>query len=364
MRIKHARKFPTALAFGQNSPNEQFVAVIVKATFRLENRQEPARLAEVQRAILAGDELYDPKNPESSLKFESEQVPFKPRSDIVLVGSAHAPHGRPVRSLDVLIRVGETRRALRVFGDRLWSFPDPRDPPVVVGPAEFASMPLRYERSFGGSDERAGLDPELPAFRPWCDGNLIGRGFCGKRSVESIHQKPLPNVEDPENLVRGWDSRPVPVGCGFFPRNSKPRSLFAGTYDDKWKATRAPEPPEDFRFDVYNGADRSLQVKNYLLGNESVTLTNVTPGGGTLECWLPCLKPHLVATGQGKTFVVPAQLDTLVFVPDEGIFYQVWRGLVGIERPEKLGVDEVRIEYETLAPGPGASAFAPGRGYA
>ncbi|HEV8550911.1 MAG TPA: DUF2169 domain-containing protein, partial [Polyangiaceae bacterium] len=96
MEIKNARRFPRALAFGKNSPSEHFVAIIVKATFLLENRREPARVAAKQLPVLTVDEPYNPKQPAGPLKFESDQVPFKPRSDIVLVGNAHAPFDRPV----------------------------------------------------------------------------------------------------------------------------------------------------------------------------------------------------------------------------------------------------------------------------
>ncbi|HTQ05189.1 MAG TPA: DUF2169 domain-containing protein [Polyangiaceae bacterium] len=359
MRIKNARLFPTAITYGKNSPVEPFVSVLVKATFRLESRREPARVADEQFPVFTADAPYDPENPAGPLEFESDLVPFKPRADIVLVGKAHAPYSRPVRSLDVTIQVGATRRVLRVFGDRAWSFTDPRAvAPLIAGPAEFVEMPLTYDRAFGGVDERAGLDPEVPSFRPWCEWNYLGRGFCGARTVESIDRKPLPNVEDPENLVRSWDSRPLPVGCGFFPRNSKPRSLFAGTYDDKWKATRAPEPPEDFRFDLYNGADRSLQVPNYLAGNEFVSLENVTPGGGPVEFWLPCLVPGVtIERADGKEpLAVRANLDTLVLVPDARRFYLVWRAVVGVERPDATDLLEARIDYTESSPGPELAA--------
>jgi hypothetical protein len=45
MRIKNARLFPTALTFGRTHEGEWFLSVILKATFRLENRLEPARVA-------------------------------------------------------------------------------------------------------------------------------------------------------------------------------------------------------------------------------------------------------------------------------------------------------------------------------
>lgn len=353
MRVKNARPFPHGFALGQNSPTDRFLTIIVKATFRIERRPAPARVAEQQLPVFSTDTPYDRKKPDSALEFETDRVPFKPRADIVLVGKAHTPLGRPMKSVDVKLAVGVTQRTLRVFGDRLWSFGSEREiAPRVVGPAEFVEMPLSYERAFGGSDERAGMDPSAPRFRPWCDQNLLGRGFCAARSVESIHQKPLPNIEDPAHLITAWDTRPTPVGCGFFPRNSRPRSSFAGTYDDQWRAARAPLPPDDFRFDVFNAADPSLQVRNYLVGNEAVSLSNVTPGGGTVDFWLPCLRPRLLVSHRVGNLEVPANLDTVVFVPEGGIFYQVWRGLIGIEQPDASDVRELRVDYESLEPAP------------
>ncbi|MEO8903120.1 MAG: DUF2169 domain-containing protein [Polyangiaceae bacterium] len=40
-------------------------------------------------------------DPLSLLRFESDLVAFKPRADIVLVGSAYAPRGQPTKSFDV-----------------------------------------------------------------------------------------------------------------------------------------------------------------------------------------------------------------------------------------------------------------------
>ena len=359
LRIKNSRAFPHALAFGRNSADDAFLAVIVKGTFRIERRAAPARRAAQQLPAFEADTPYDPRRPDGPLKFESDRVPFKPRADVVLVGSAHTPFGRPQKSIDVLIQVGQTRRVLRVFGDRVWSFGSEQEvAPRIAGPSEFVEMPLSYERAFGGSDELIGVNPNTPWLRPWCEQNLLGRGFCAARSVASIHQKPLPNIEDPDNLISAWDSRPTPVGCGFFPRNSKPRVTFAGTYDDKWRATRAPLPPEDFRYDVFNGADPSLQVKGYLVGNERVSVSNVTPGGGTLEFCLPCVRPRLEVDGERGAFSAHAQLDTLVFIPEQGIFYQVWRGVVGITQPDASDLREIRVEYEALPPAAATEARA------
>jgi hypothetical protein len=302
----------------------------------------------------AAKEPYDPKKPEGEVRFESEMIPFKPRTDVLLVGQAHAPYGRPQKHVDVALMVGPVGKQIRVFGERRWSFKDLRDPmPLVAGPTEFTEMPLTWDRAFGGIDEKAGTRPDVPAFRPWYAANYIGKGFCGARTIESIDERPLPNLEDPRDPIRAWDTRPRPAGCGHFPRNSEPRVRYGGTYDEKWKAERAPLLPLDFRFDYYNAADPELQVQGYLKGNERGMLENVTPGGGRIDFMLPCIRPRFSVTrgrDANKRFVSEAQvaLDTLVLIPDEKVFVVTWRAIVSPCVPDDNDVEEVRIEYETL----------------
>jgi len=267
MRIKNARLFPTALAFGKTAEGASFLSVIIKGTFTIPTGGGVARPAPEQLPIFTADEPYDPKQPGGVLKFESDLVPFKPRTDVVLVGHAYAPYGRAAKVVDVEIEVGAIRKKLRVFGDRAWSFPSEQADaiPYIVGPAEFVKMPLTYDRAFGGIDKTAGI---VGNRKPWCERNYLGKGFCGARTVASINGTPLPNIEDPDDLIRTWDSNPRPAGCGFFPRNSRPRVEWFGTYNEKWKAERKPELPLDFRFDAYNGADLTMQGAPYLVGNE------------------------------------------------------------------------------------------------
>jgi hypothetical protein len=351
MRIKNARLFPTALAFGKTAEGAPFLSVIIKGTFKIPTGGGPARAAAQQLPIFTADEPYDPKQPGGVLKFESDLVPFKPRADVVLVGHAYAPHGRPAKVVDVEIEVGALRKKLRVFGDRAWSFPsDQADAiPYVVGPADFVKMPLTYDRAFGGIDKTASLRPREPHFKPWCERNYLGKGFCGARTVAAIDKTPLPNIEDPDDLIRSWDSNPRPAGCGFFPRNSRPRVEWFGTFDEKWKAERKPELPLDFRFDAYNGADLTLQGAPYLVGNERVRLVNVTPASPTLECWLPGFEPRATFVQRGATRNAPARLDTVLLSPDTSMLCLVWRSTLAIEAADASELNEVRIEYAALA---------------
>jgi hypothetical protein len=243
-------------------------------------------------------------------------------------------------------------KTLRVFGDRKWWFPTKLAfVPVISPPQFFLTMDLVYERAFGGIDQAAAR---------YCKENLIGKGFIGKKSKKAIHNKALPNLEDPSYLIRWWRSRPKPVGFGFYGRGWMPRVGYAGTYDDQYRKERAPAPPLDFSYAFYNGAHPDLQVEGYLRGDEEVELTHVSPEP-ILRFRLPAVQPkitvakwavqpeawieqhtteeHQVSVEDVPTFeeAVPAVLDTLVLIPDEGVFYQVFRGvcpLTNLEVPE------------------------------
>lgn len=364
MKTKNARLYPTAFLYGKTASSEWFLAFVIKATFRMNSQRAVATEAKKQWPVLTKDVPYEKKAPKELVRFESDLVPFKPRADIVLVGSAYAPRGQPTHSLEVEIRVGRTEQVLRVIGDRMWSFPvRDQHAPICVGPAEFVEMPLTFDRAFGGIDAHATLDPTLPRFRPWCAQNYGGRGYIGALSVDSIHKTPLPNIEDPGDPIQSIASHPVPVGCGFFPRNNEPRFSYGGTYDERWKAERAPDLPEDFRFDYYNGAHPQLQVEGYLAGDEAVTLTNVSKSIPRFEFLLPGVRPMLTVRRHPWPSTAPSPdpsaplvvqqvapaLDTLVFIPDNEIFFQVWRGVIPIRDPAALEVSEIRVDYESTA---------------
>jgi hypothetical protein len=279
------------------------------------------------------------------LKFESDLVPFKPRTDVVLVGHAYAPHGRPAKVVDVEIEVGPIRKKLRVFGDRAWSFPSEQQDaiPYIAGPAEFVKMPLTFDRAFGGIDKTAGI---IGNRKPWCERNYLGKGFCGARTVASIDKTSLPNIEDPDDLIRTWDSNPRPAGCGFFPRNSRPRVEWFGTYDEKWKAERKPELPLDFRFDAYNGADLTMQGAPYLVGNERVRAANVLPSSYPLVLTLPSVYPLMTIKTGARFEKVRPNLDTVLLISDLSLLCLTWRGCLTLPSEDTSALAHVRIDYE------------------
>lgn len=336
MDIRNRTTFEEGLALGRGPSGPPCLSVIVKGTFSIpDGSKSVVEPVEDQRPVATEDEYYN-GDITGSLRLEADTVPYKPRTDVVVVGSAHAPGGDPVRTLDVSLSVGRRlHHVIRVFGDREWVFPSRMTAvPRMTDTAPFVEMPLVYERAFGGIDHKASK---------WCPFNFIGRGYVGRKSRESIDQTPLPNLENPNDLISSWDDQPRPVGVGFYRRDWQPRAGYAGSEDGREDADESFGLPSDFQFDFYNGAHPYLQVDEYLGGDEEIELRHFTPDEYR-QFSLPGSTPEVNIeryTGPGadgdiegeapgekrtRTERVAMNLDTLVLLPDEDEFFLVWRG--------------------------------------
>src|SRR5262245_45629293 len=111
---------------GQTPQGEPVLGVLVKRTYTIAPGKR-CRRAEEDRKLVSGDAHYDdPLN--SPVKFESDFVPFKLATDVVLNGKAYAPGGRPARQLTASLAVGGHRKDVLVQGDRVCHHCDRGDP--------------------------------------------------------------------------------------------------------------------------------------------------------------------------------------------------------------------------------------------
>mgnify|MGYP000976142341 CR=1 FL=1 len=238
--------------------------VAVKATFDIlgDGTTIPSN---AQPPVLRVPEYYGEPG-KSSIKYEADLVLAKTTTDVLVVGQAHTPGGRPATEVDVGFRVGPVKKLLRVFGDRQWGAFGPSSP------RPFIQLPIVYERAFGGVDARS-PDPE----RDWDWRNPVGCGYAVEKS--HLDGSAVPNIEWRDRPLRAWDDRPPPAGFGAIACHWQPRASFAGTYDDKWMKTRQPLLPEDFDDRFFQCAPADQQTPQFLVGGEPVVLLNLTPSG-------------------------------------------------------------------------------------
>lgn len=321
---------PLLLADDDGRP---LIVCLVKATYAIGPRGEIAPAEEPLPVNPSGVPWGDPET--NSFKYEPETAPFKPATDLVFIGHAHAP--RPgTTELEVRLRIGPVERAIQVVGDRTWT-------KALLGvtmtpPAPFERMPLVWERAFGGWD-KGHANPERHTFEPR---NPVGAGFRQKHGVWQ-DGVPLPNLVDPQRPIKNYGEFPAPAGFGFTSPHWAPRSKFAGTYGAAWIRDRKPLLPADFDPRFYNAAAPELVTQHPLTGGEPVQITNVTPAG-TLSFKLPSLAPPqcVVRRHRGDQQTLACRLDTLIVNADDNLLIVLWRGRCNLrESPHELSEIEI-----------------------
>jgi len=244
----------------------QYWVVVVKATYDIADNGSLS-LADEQVEPLFIPEYHGVEG-ESSLRYEADLIAMKPATDVYLNGIAYAPNGKATKGVKVALQVDGLRKDLLVYGERIWRR-SATSGVEASSPEPFVTMPITYERAFGGFDQE---DPNPKKHRIDFK-NPLGSGVAASSSY--LLGKPAPNIEDQSKKQgKGW-----PAGYGALASYWSPRKDFAGTYDEKWQAQRQPLLPVDYDPRHLLCAPLDQQVSGYLKGGNQVGLANLTAGG-------------------------------------------------------------------------------------
>ena len=344
----------TVVLPGQTPVGEYILSVLLKRTYDIIPNGICIR-AEADKALISGDVYWgDPMN--STIRYESDFIPFKPATDVVLNGTAYAPNGVPTSSCRVSLQVVDVCKQVLVIGDRVARYVK-NGTPRFSDPLPFTTMELRYERAYGGIDVYSDKVTIYAYPR-----NLLGQGFVVTNFERCVENLALPNLEDPNDLLtperlclgeyKRWEQQPFPAGLGCFPKTWLPRARLAGIMP----ADRATEqelrqayaqlvpagqreayvknglPDMDFRF--FNSASRGLAVP-YLKGEERIVAENLSPEG-MVSFQLPVDAPRMgldIGSGAQELQTV---LHTVMIRMDERQLDLVWRGALRYPGPDWL----------------------------
>jgi hypothetical protein len=294
--------------------------VVVKGTFAIGDDGGP-RLADAQEPLVYADVHFgDPAT--TAIRYECDFAPSKPRTDILVNGAAHAPGGRAVDRLTVGLEIAGGRKELLIVGDRYWYIGA-----MGMGfstPAPFVTMPITFDRAFGG------MDDTRPGHGAAELRNLTGRGFWKHADRSRIEGTPLPNVEHPHHPLRSLGDTPPPVGFGVIGRGWQPRIGYAGTYDQRWLDEKFPFLPDDFDSQYFQSAPADQQVSG-LRGGELIRCTNMTPEG-VLETSVPAQDVPVEFSFRDRKERVEGRLDTLLLEPDKRRMMLTWRASIPLGR--------------------------------
>lgn len=334
---------------GKADDGNPIFAVLVKRTYNIKPGLACIR-AERTNPMVNVDLYYDGGDPENStVQYETDLVPYKVATDVVVIGTAYAPGGNPVAQMDVAVEVAGRKKAIRIIGDRRCLY-DHESAPSFTDPVPFTEIEVRYERAYGGYDMRS--NPKLPFYYPR---NHLGKGIAIKNIREVVDGLVLPNLEDPQDLLTPerivlgerdkWNRQPLPQGFGWFQRTWYPRCSFVGSIpgdvnldeptreellglvpkDQVALARQFKLPSFDARFN--SGASQGLALP-YLSGGESVKLLNMTLEG-ELHFSLPTETPRIALDiGLGENELKPVLHTACVRLADRQLDL-VWRGAHG-----------------------------------
>jgi uncharacterized protein YjbI with pentapeptide repeats len=333
MKIANPTHYRAAWIVSSLRPGELTGTFVVKAVYQLVAGSTARALSEGERPT--GD-LPVEGGPEGALYYESDMAPVKVKSDLLLVGTCHAPGGRPLTACEVEFHVGGWRKRLTVIGNRRW-----KKPLAINGatdPEPFVRMGLGYENAFGG-----------PQFAK----NPIGKGVGDEISEDGRSEQWLPNIEDPSRLI--WDDSPKhePSGFGPIPRTWAPRTEGLGTFSSAYMRERWPWFPADFDFSHFNAAPLDQRLSQPLRGDEYLRFTNMHPQYSDYESQLAGDRPQLFlrdrdfSTGDGAISAtlreVPLALDSLWIDMDLEKLVLVWRGLAQVTDLKLRDVAEIHV---------------------
>jgi uncharacterized protein YjbI with pentapeptide repeats len=279
--------------------------------FRVAPAKAGAPVLVVSGSMLLSHTEDPPARRETPESAAHRLAPRKVKGDLLVTGQAHANPDETGnrRYVPIALEMGKWRKALAVFGDRVW-LPGALST-TISEPRRFDSMPVTYDRAYGG---------------PGFDWNPIGMGAGpGPRG------QMLPNIEWPNRRILTPKTEQPPAGFGAIDRAWRPRADKLGTHDAAWLAEYWPGPPPDFDPEYWNAAPADQQFAGGFRGDEVLHVENMHPNQPRFALALPGLALRaFVAKADGAFEELSMMLDTFAVDMEAGQSELVWRGALAV----------------------------------
>lgn len=258
---------------------------------------------------------------------------FNSGVDIIVLGQACAPEGKPCASMRVSLHIGNSDYHLMVFGNRRWQ--KTSRGLTMTEPELFLNMPVNYEHAYGGSVEFDHGNGYLTMYYPHNPG---GKGYI--RDEDKAEGTPLPNIENPKDLINDWKDQPFPACWSAMPLYS----FVHGQRGVELKDANVRIKPQ-----FYARAHPELVLSGLKPGEKTV-LSGMTPDfpfSFRVPGWTVSAFCRVGKQSEEQT----ARANTLVILPEERRFYMVYRFwfdfpfIPGMYRAVRLQVDRAESKY-------------------
>lgn len=269
-----------AIGFEQAHRDGQDMGVLAVRARYLLDEYGHLSLAPEQELVLVDEYEGDPHK--TPLLKAADLIPFKPATDVSVIGSTYAPNGAEATEWLAGIRVGKMAHVVRASGRRHWMWHAGNW--RLSAPEPATHMPMDYRLAASDESLDGEGNPEVPA-------NPLGVKRPPRNGKEQAGALPVASIDASDDDYSDASAPRIPQGMAPVPPFWRLRQQFAGTYDDNWAANRHPQLPEDFDYRFYQSAHPEMIYPGYLAGDEVVELARMTPSGGTLRFDLPGVQP-------------------------------------------------------------------------
>ncbi len=302
--------------------------VAVRATFTLNAAGELSLDDEQPPPSLEPEYTGDPNC--SSLRRDSDLLGRVPGTDILVLGKAYAPHGRPASHVPVMFRMGALEKQIVVYGNRVYY--QGAMGRTMTSPQRFVEQPIDYTLAYGGALRS---DPD-PARHRIDERNPIGRGFPDDARIW-INQ-PAHCIEYPSGSV----SSRGPAGLGPIDRAWLPRRALAGTFDARWAAAKRPLLPDDYDLRFAHCAPPDQRTPTPLSGGERIGVLNMNPEG-VFVVEVPRVSLQLTSHFGRRHQDHGAQLTNVTIEPNDRRVSIVWQSSLRVPAPAVDVLDLTQI---------------------
>ncbi len=296
-----------------------------------------------QEPLALSDE-YHGEAGTSALRYPSDMVPFKPRTDFILDATSFAPTGAAQDGWAAGFEMALPGSAapliskwLTVSGPRQWL--RRKDGWEMTPPIAIPHLDLRYEQAFGGMITRPGRDDagEAAPVIEACEYNPLGCGFADPALVKDGEAIPAPAILGQGEPVPVPGATPMPAGFGPLPPAWLPRRPLGGTYDDAWRAGRWPGWAADYDFAFHNAAPADMQAVIPPDTAIFMRLVNLHPAIPDWRITLPATPASAMILQDGLVFCCALPPDT--------VFLDIGRENIG--DPRIITVSRIVFRLET-----------------
>lgn len=265
------------------------------------------------------DDVWYGREDRSSLRVANELLPFKPTTDVLVVGSVSPPDGRPASRWAGALLIGNREKRLRFCGPREWRHG------LVSGwtlsePEPCTQVALRYENAYGGvSDSTQEQFAEGEYYPP----NPHGCGFVGKGRLDTSRTYRAPQIETWDGTVTHPGHDVAVGGFGPLPGYVPDRARYIGNWDGCSDGI-----PLDMDLRYWNVAPADQCSDEYLKPGETISLVGMRPGD-PLTLAMPPIEPALLLERSDRSREAQRMnLDTVTVDLDNQYLVLRYHGIV------------------------------------